>query len=82
MSPSIDVAVENSKYFNDDDVVISGISGRFPNCDTVEEFKEKLFNGTDIFTEGESRWPDGKLHLLFLYCTYIIFYIPLCIFYI
>ncbi|XP_050421854.1 fatty acid synthase-like [Adelges cooleyi] len=47
------------KYFEDDDVVISGISGRFPNCDTFEEFKQKLFNGNDILAEGQSRWPEG-----------------------
>lgn len=64
MSPNIEVVVENQKYINDDDVVISGISGRFPNCNTLEEFKEKLFNGVDILTEGESRWPDGKLYLI------------------
>lgn len=61
MAPNVEVAAESPKYFEDDDVVISGISGRFPNCDTFEEFKQKLFNGTDILAEGENRWPDGKL---------------------
>lgn len=67
MSPNIDISAETPKYYNDDDVVISGISGRFPNCDTLEEFKEKLFNGTDILTEGESRWPDGIIHTCFIF---------------
>jgi len=61
MAPNADAAGENLKYYNDDDIVISGISGRFPNCDTFEEFKEKLFNGTDILDEEQTRWPDGKL---------------------
>lgn len=52
---------ESQKYYNDDDIVISGISGRFPNCDTYEEFQEKLFDGTDILDKEQSRWPDGKL---------------------
>lgn len=28
----------------EDEIVISGVSGRFPNCDNVEEFKDHLFN--------------------------------------
>ncbi|VVC46315.1 Hypothetical protein CINCED_3A018656 [Cinara cedri] len=61
MAPNVDVtaAPESQKVYNDDEVVISGISGRLPNCDSIEDFKEKLFNGTDIVDEGESRWPDG-----------------------
>ncbi|KAK5643465.1 hypothetical protein RI129_007310 [Pyrocoelia pectoralis] len=44
-----------------DDVVISGISGRFPECDNIEEFKRKLFDGIDLVTDDERRWPT-KLH--------------------
>lgn len=60
MAPNAEITAESLKFNNDDDVVISGISGRLPNCNTFEEFKQKLFNGTDIFAEGESRWPDGN----------------------
>ena len=42
-------------------VVISGISGRFPSSNSFEEFKNNLFNGTDMVTEDDSRWPAGKL---------------------
>lgn len=56
MAPNI----EDTVPYRDDDIVISGISGRFPHCETFEEFKEKLFNGTDILEEGESRWSDGN----------------------
>ncbi|KAK5643002.1 hypothetical protein RI129_009169 [Pyrocoelia pectoralis] len=44
-----------------DDVVISGISGRFPECDSIEEFKQKLLDGVDLVTDDERRWPT-KLH--------------------
>ncbi|KAK4877606.1 hypothetical protein RN001_010112 [Aquatica leii] len=44
-----------------DDVVISGISGRFPECDSMEELKQKLFDGVDLITDDERRWP-SKLH--------------------
>lgn len=61
MAPNLEVTADLPNANNNDDVVISGISGRFPHCKTFEEFKQKLFNGTDILTEGESRWPDGKI---------------------
>lgn len=73
MAPNVEGTVASPKLYNDDDVVISGISGRFPNCKTFEEFKQKLFDGTDILAEGESRWPDGiqtKYHNI----TYTIHY--------
>lgn len=28
----------------DDEIVISGVAGRYPNCDNVEELRENLFN--------------------------------------
>lgn len=58
MAPNADAA-DGPKYYNDDDIVISGISGRFPNCDTFEEFKQKLFDGTDILEKEQERWPEG-----------------------
>lgn len=42
-----------------EDVVISGMSGRFPECDNVEEFKEKLYLEEDLVTEDNRRWPPG-----------------------
>ncbi|XP_050427979.1 fatty acid synthase-like [Adelges cooleyi] len=41
------------------EVVISGIAGRFPECDSTEEFKEKLFNNADLLTVDNRRWPPG-----------------------
>lgn len=42
------------------DIVISGISGRLPQSDNMEEFEENLYSGTDMVTEGDERWPIGK----------------------
>jgi fatty acid synthase, animal type len=39
-----------------EDIVISGISGRFPNSNNVREFGENLFNKVDLVDEVESRW--------------------------
>lgn len=52
--------VAGSKTMLQDDVVISGMSGRFPECDTIEEFQQKLFSGIDLVKENNSRWPKGK----------------------
>ena len=39
-----------------EEVVISGMSGRFPESDNVYEFRDNLFNKTDMITENEKRW--------------------------
>ena len=41
-------------------IVISGISGRLPKSETMEEFKVNLFNAVDMTTD-ERRWNDDKL---------------------
>jgi fatty acid synthase len=49
----------------DDEVVISGLSGRFPESNNVEEFTEQLFAGIDLITDDERRWPSGKANRLY-----------------
>lgn len=41
---------------SDDDIVISGISGKFPNSDNVEEFAYNLYNKIDMVDDDERRW--------------------------
>ncbi|RWS00957.1 fatty acid synthase-like protein, partial [Dinothrombium tinctorium] len=41
----------------DDDIVISGISGRFPEADNIEEFWTKLINGQELNCIDDRRWP-------------------------
>ena len=48
------------KHMPLDSVVISGISGRLPESDNIEEFKEHLLNGDDMVTEDHRRWKPGK----------------------
>ncbi len=43
-----------------DDIVISGIACRLPESDNVGEFAQHLFNGDDMVTEDDRRWPPGK----------------------
>ena len=41
------------------EVVISGISGRFPESDNMTELKENLFNKKDMVTDDDRRWKLG-----------------------
>lgn len=42
-----------------EDIVISGISGRFPESDNTDEFADNLLGGVDMITEDDRRWPLG-----------------------
>ncbi|KAI9579995.1 hypothetical protein GQX74_000783, partial [Glossina fuscipes] len=39
-----------------DDIVISGMSGKFPNCHNIAEFEYKLYNKVDMVDDAERRW--------------------------
>lgn len=41
---------------NPEDVVISGIAGRFPESDDVREFLRNLENKVDMTSEDDRRW--------------------------
>jgi hypothetical protein len=43
-----------------EDIVISGIAGRFPECDNMDEFGCNLFKNVDMVTEDDRRWPTGQ----------------------
>ena len=44
-----------------DEIVITGLSGRLPESDNIEEFRRHLVNGDDMVTEDNRRWEPGKL---------------------
>ncbi|XP_066156912.1 fatty acid synthase [Euwallacea fornicatus] len=58
MPARADTPVQNG-FTIADDVVISGISGRLPESDSIEEFKQQLFDGVDLVTDDPRRWPSG-----------------------
>ena len=41
------------------DIVITGISGRYPGSDSIDELRDNLFDNKDLITEDDSRWPPG-----------------------
>jgi fatty acid synthase len=49
----------------EDEIVISGISGRFPESDSIAEFRDNLFAGIDLITDDDRRWPGG-LYFMFM----------------
>ncbi len=46
-----------------EDVVISGMSGRFPESDSVDEFAQNLYNKVDMIVDDDRRWPTGQFNL-------------------
>lgn len=40
----------------DEEIVISGVSGRFPNSDNMAEFAHNLYNKVDMVDDDERRW--------------------------
>lgn len=50
----------NSLNSINDEIVISGISGRLPESNSIAEFRENLFAGVDLVTDDDRRWPSGK----------------------
>ena len=69
---SIKMSKYNRQLINED-IVITGMSGRFPESDSTDEFAVNLYNNVDMVTEDERRWPKGlyligfKLHLFINY---------------
>lgn len=51
---------EKRQWPMDEDIVISGISGRYPESNSVDEFWEKLLSGVELISSNDLRWPVGK----------------------
>ena len=39
-----------------EEIVISGLSGRFPDSDNVYDFRDKLFKKIDLVSDDDRRW--------------------------
>ncbi|XP_039306405.1 fatty acid synthase-like [Solenopsis invicta] len=54
-------AIENEVPlpYVDNDIVITGISGRLPESANIDEFKKNLMSEIDMVTDDERRWPRG-----------------------
>ena len=61
-----------------EDIVISGISGRFPESDNIDEFAKNLLDNVDMITEDDRRWPLGKLFSFLLTLQKCLILVPSC----
>jgi len=43
-----------------EEIVISGIAGRFPSSDNMNQLRENLFNKIDLVRADHDRWGKGK----------------------
>ena len=48
-----------------DKVVISGIGGRYPESDSLDEFRDNLYNNVDMISGDDRRWPVGEFFWMF-----------------
>ena len=56
---------EDPPYWRDqEDIIITGVSGRFPRSENVNEFADLLLAGEDLITEDDLRWPPGTTNFL------------------
>jgi len=46
---------------NPEDIVISGIAGKFPKSDNMKHLQENLFNKVDLGSDDNRRWNHGNL---------------------
>ena len=51
----------------DEDIVISGISGRYPESDSLDEFWEKLLSGVELISCNDRRWPIGEFFYFIIF---------------
>lgn len=47
----------------EEDVVISGIGGRYPESDNIDELAENLYQHVDMITDDDRRWTPGLFGL-------------------
>nr|CAD2209110.1 unnamed protein product [Meloidogyne enterolobii] len=58
--PASDTGNPQRPFWRDqEEIVISGVSGRFPRSDDMEQFGDLLMAGEDLVTEDDLRWPPG-----------------------
>ncbi|CAH0548595.1 unnamed protein product [Brassicogethes aeneus] len=60
LDPNENIDLEFGRFLSHpepgEEVCITGMSGSFPDCENVDELKEKLFNKVDLITDAGLRW--------------------------
>uniref|UniRef100_A0A0N5CAY3 Fatty acid synthase n=1 Tax=Strongyloides papillosus TaxID=174720 RepID=A0A0N5CAY3_STREA len=60
---NIHASGDSTFWRGQDDIVITGVSGRFPRSENMAEFEQHLFAGDDLITEDDLRWTPGLFGL-------------------
>jgi fatty acid synthase len=60
MPVSTNEGLQWAQFPPDEEVVISGIAGYFPDSENVYQFRDNLFNKVDMITDDGRRWKLGK----------------------
>ncbi|GFT11959.1 fatty acid synthase [Nephila pilipes] len=68
MAPVLDYHEYCTGGFDPDDIVISGIAGRFPECDNVGELKESLYSKKDLVVFRDDRFEKGAANMPYSSC--------------
>lgn len=58
--PAMPSVVNGSRGGSGEDIVLTGLSGRLPESDNIEEFARQLFDGVDLVTADDRRWTPGQ----------------------
>ena len=45
---------------DNESIVISGMSGRFPESDTIDELTKNFYDNIDLITDDDRRWPKSN----------------------
>lgn len=56
-----------------EEIVISGIAGRFPDSDNMKIFQENLMNKVDLVSNDDRRWKLGMFIIKLISDLYIFF---------
>jgi len=49
-----------------EDIVITGMAGRFPESDNVYQFRDNLYNKVDMITQDARRWDIGEFFVFYI----------------
>lgn len=61
----------------EEEIVISGVAGRFPDSNNMKHFQENLMNKVDLVTDDDRRWKLGVTFCL-LSIMQIYFFLFVC----
>ncbi|KAG8183231.1 hypothetical protein JTE90_014406, partial [Oedothorax gibbosus] len=68
MDPSADRHEYCTGGFHPDDIVVSGMSGRFPECESVGELQEGLYEKKTLIRFSEDRFEKGSMDIPYDSC--------------